>query len=183
MRAMDAGVPGTRIGAANRWTSFAVALLSAPLIALPGAAVAREALGVFEGWGAFSDPRPRRCFAIAEPDRRGGGNGGWRPFAAVATWPGRGYRAQLNIRLRHAKLPGAPVLLTIGPLRQALVAGGADAWAPNARIDARIVAAIRQGTQMTVTTRARNGRAMTDSYSLRGAATAIDAAALACARG
>lgn len=176
---MEARMIARQAGRATRWAWFAAALL----LASPGAALAREALGVFEGWGAFSDPRPRRCFAIAEPERRGGGNEGWRPFASVATWPGRGYRAQLNIRLRRAKLPGAPVLLTIGSLREYLVAGGADAWARDARADARIVAAIRQGTAMTVATRDREDRPLVDSYALRGAATAIDAAALACARG
>ena len=167
-------------GRGTGWPWLAAALL----LALPGAATAREALGVFESWGAFSDPRPRRCFAIAEPDRRGGtGTEGWRPFASVATWPGRGYRAQLNIRLRRTKLLGAPVLLTIGTLREYLVACGADAWARDAQADARIVAAIRQGTEMTVATRDRDDRPLIDSYPLRGAATAIDAAALACARG
>jgi hypothetical protein len=152
-------------------------------LALPiGAVYARENLGVFEAWAAFSDPRPRRCFAIAEPERRGGGDG-WRPFAAIGTWPARGVHAQLNIRLRRAKRPGAPVLLTIGGQRFALVAGGADAWARNAQDDAAIVAAIRQAPTMRVETRDGKGELMADRYMLRGAATAIDAAILSCARG
>jgi len=137
---------------------------------------------VFDGWGAFSDPRPRRCYAIAEPERRGG-DAGWRPFAAVSAWPARGVRAQLNIRLREAKQPGAPVILTIDDTRFALVAGGADAWAANAAVDGRIVAAMRQAGGMRVETRAKDGRRLVDRYALRGAATAIDAAALACAGG
>lgn len=143
---------------------------------------ARDTLGLFDGWAAFSDPRPRRCFAIAEPERRGGGDG-WRPFAAIGTWPARGVHAQLNIRLRKAKQARAPVILTIGDRRFALVAGGADAWAGNARMDNAIVAAMRQSASMRIETRDKNGQLIADRYVLRGAATAIDAAILSCARG
>ena len=167
----------TRTGSAR-----GAALLLGLLLALgPHAAAARDALGVFDGWGAFADPRPRRCYAIAEPERRGRGQG-WRPFAAISAWPARGVRAQLNIRLRAPKLPGTPVILTVGTTRFALVAGGADAWAPNAAVDRRIVAALRQADRMSVETRARDGSRLIDRYALRGAATAIDAATLACAR-
>lgn len=141
---------------------------------------ARQSLGVFDGWGAFRDDRPRRCFAIAEPIVRRG-DGDWRPFATIAFWPGRAGGGQLHVRLRRAKLPGAPVALTIGDRRFALIGGGGDAWAPDPRADAAIVAAMRSGTSLSVETRARDGRAFVDAYRLRGAATAIDAAALGCA--
>ena len=61
----------------------------------------------------------------------------------------------------------------MGGKRFPLVAGGADAWAPDPRTDAAIVAAMRSADRMRV-----GG----DSYALRGAATAIDAATLACVR-
>ena len=147
-----------------------------------GRADAREALGVFEGWGAFRDDRPVRCFAIAEPVRRVGRKAPWRPFASVAHWPAQGVRGQLHIRMRALKLHGAPVWLSIGDQRFQLAAGGADAWAPDARADAAVIAAIRSGTRMSIETRGQNGRPLVDAYALRGAATAIDAAALACAR-
>lgn len=146
------------------------------------AGAAREPIGLFEGWGAFRDDRPRRCFAIAEPARHDGG-GRWRPFASVAYWPAARVRGQLHIRLRAMKQRGAPVFLTIGEQRFQLVAGGADAWAPDARVDAAIIGTMRSGSSMSVETRASGGRPFADVYRLRGAATAIDAAALGCARG
>ena len=88
-------------------------------------AAAREALGVFDQWGAFRDDRPPRCFAIAEPPVRYSKRD-WRPFASVATWPGRNVRGQLHIRLRKAKLPGTPIMLRIGNRRFPLVGGGGD---------------------------------------------------------
>lgn len=148
---------------------------------LPAPAAARDALGIFGRWGAFRDARPLRCFAIAEPPRSFR-DATFRPFATVATWPGRNLRGQVHIRLRKARLPGASITLAIGEQRFPMVGGGADAWAPDSRADAAIVAAMRSGTSMSVSTRAENGRAFADAYALKGAATAIDAAALGCAR-
>lgn len=158
--------------------------VAALLLVIASSAAARDSLGVFEGWGAFRDARPARCFAIAEPvGDRGGGRGDWRPFASVASWPTRNARGQLHIRLSRTRAPRTPVTLTLGDRRFALIAGGADAWAPDARADAAIVAAMRSAERMSVSARDARGRLFTDSYRLRGAATAIDAAALGCARG
>jgi hypothetical protein len=143
-------------------------------------AMARDPLGVFGQWGAFRDTAPHRCFAIAEPEARR--EGAWRPFASVASWPGRRAHAQFHIRLRKARAPQTPVTLWIGPEQFPLVAGRADAWAPDERADAAIVRAMRSGEWMRVVARAASGGTFTDSYALRGAATAIDAAAIACAR-
>lgn len=156
-------------------------VISAAAAGAAGPLAAREALGIFGSWGAFRDVRPLRCFAIAEPPRSFR-DATFRPFAAVATWPGRGARGQLHVRLRKGRLAGAPITLSVGDRHFALVGGGADAWAPDARADAAIVAAMRSGTGMSISTRAENGRTFADRYALRGAATAIDAAALGCAR-
>lgn len=160
-------------------TRLATALaLTLALAATP--AVARTSLGSFDNWAAFRDERPPRCFAIAEPVRGGGGK--WRPFSSVATWPGAKVRGQVHIRLGRAKLVGAPVTLTVGERRFAMVAGGADVWAPDPRADAAIVAAMRSARSMSIATRAATGGGFAETYALKGAATAIDAASLGCAR-
>ena len=49
--------------------------LVASLVATAVPAIARDTIGVWNRWGAFSDPSPRRCFAIAQPvdpDHRAG---------------------------------------------------------------------------------------------------------------
>ena len=159
-------------------------LLLAVLVAGAGVAAdsPRVSLGVFERGGAFSDPAPRRCYAISQPVQAGG-SGRWRPFASIATWPGRGARNQLNIRLSRERDPRARVTLSVGERRFALVAGKADACSPDKRTDAAVVAAIRSGRSMSVESLSRGGQPFADVYALRGAATAIDAAALGCARG
>ena len=150
----------------------ALLLLTAP----PG----REALGVFDSWGAFRDASPRRCFAIAEPIEKHQQS---QPFASIATWPGDRVHNQLHIRLSRPRAAGARVTLSIGERRFDLVAGDSDAWSPDARTDAAVVSAIREGRSMSVETVASTGAPFADTFALNGAATAIDAAALGCVAG
>ena len=158
---------------------FFHALTSVAAMAFPIAAQGKDSLGVFESWGAFRDPATPRCYALAEPARRGR-KADWKPFASIGTWPRQGVRNQLHIRLSQPRRAGSRVTLSIGDQRLPLVAGNADAWAPDRQADAAIVAAMRSGTSMSVETLGLNGRAFVDVYALRGAATAIDAAALGC---
>jgi hypothetical protein len=150
------------------------ALIATGFAAAP--AMARDTIGVWNRWGAFSDASPRRCFAIAQPvdpDHRAG-------FASIANWPGQNIRGQLHIRLSRSRAGNARVTLSIGERRFELVAGADDAWAPDSRTDAAIVAAMRSGRSMSVEGLGRDGSAFADVYTLSGVATAIDAAALAC---
>ena len=145
------------------------------------AAAQRDALGIFFEWGAFREGRPQRCFAIAAPHRSPRPDD-IRPFASVGSWPGRAVRSQVHFRLSRDKRAESAVLLRIDDRTWQLQGGGRDAWAPDARADAAIVAAMRTGVEMVVETRSSRGALVRDHYRLRGAATAIDAAAIACAR-
>ncbi len=146
-------------------------------MALVAQAQGRQSLGVYDAWGAFRDAAPARCYAIGQPVRARGG-----AFASVANWPRSGARGQIHIRLSRARDPRAKVTLAVGERRFELIAGASDAWAPDARTDRAIVAAIRSSRSMSVESVARGGGAFADVYALRGAATAIDAAAMGCAR-
>ena len=147
-------------------------------LAIAAPAGAREAIGVYKSWGAFRDARPLRCYAIAQPQVTGGRSHGW---ASVATWPARGLRASLHVRLSRERSRAAGVTLSVGERRFALVANGNDAWAADAPSDRAIVSALRGGRSMSIEAVGVGGQPFADSYALAGAATAIDAAALACA--
>jgi hypothetical protein len=148
------------------------------LLGLTGAAEAqRTPLGIFFEWGGFREKN--HCYAIAEPARSPRPRD-WKPFASVGYWPQRGVRGQLHIRLSREKREGSAVLLKIDDRTWQLVGGGNNAWAPDPRADAEIVAAMRTGVDMTVETRSERGALVRDYYRLRGAASAIDAAAIAC---
>jgi hypothetical protein len=149
-------------------------------IALAAPAEAQtQSLGVFGTWGAFRGPQ--RCYAISEPlSAPGPGDG--RGFASIGYWPSRGVAGQAYFRMSRAKREGSAVLLRIDDRTFQLRGGGADAWAADSAADAELVSAMRTGIEMSVETRSASGALVRDSYRLRGAATAIDAAAIACAR-
>ncbi len=160
------------------------AVLLAALV-LPFGLAARDSLGVFGEWGAFRDPEVPRCYAIAAAQVRTGRTARqeWtQGYASVGTWPRREVRGQVHFRLSRNAAAGATVSLSIAGERFELTGGGADAWAQDRGMDAAIVAAMRSAGSMSVSARDRAGNRFTDRYSLDGAATALDAATVGCAR-
>jgi hypothetical protein len=162
----------------SRAKAFAAAML-ALLLATPAAA--SESLGVFSSWGAFRDPHVPLCYAIAKPQPSSRSRE-HEPYADVATWPRQGLRGQVHFRLARTIAPGSGATLFLNRQRFVLAAGGADAWAADRRMDAAIVAAMRSADSMTVWARDSRGRQFSSTYRLVGAATAMDAAAVGCAR-
>ena len=152
-------------------------LLPLMLLAVTAPVAARDSLGVFGQWGAFRDPEVPRCYAIAMPSGERGA-----AFGTVSHWPDQQVRGQVHFRLSRALARGETARLAIGAQRFALTGAGTNAFAADRQTDARIVAAMRSAGAMTVSGRDRQGRLFTDSYSLDGAATAIDAATVGCAR-
>ena len=155
--------------------------LSAILLVVSPAAVARDALGMFGTWGAFRDPAVPRCYAIAmaEPSTL---QRDYQPYAAIGSWPRRAVRGQVHLRLSRKLSPASTIVLTIGSQRFELVGGGGDAWAADQRMDAAIVAAMRSAGTMTVSARDAAGRGFSNTWPLAGAATAMDAALIGCSR-
>ena len=150
------------------------------LVGLAAPALARDALGMFGDWAAFRDPAVPRCYAIAKaaPSKL---QRDYQPYADVAYWPKQGVRGQVHFRLSRKLAPKAPITLSIGGQKIALTGGGGDAWAPDKRGDAAIVAAMRSAREMTVSARDAAGRGFSNTWQLTGAATAMDAAAVGCA--
>lgn len=136
---------------------------------------------MFSGWGAFRDPAVPLCYAIAkaEPSTRSREQ---KPYADVASWPRRNLRGQVHFRLSRSISAGSQPTLFLNRQRFVLVGGGGDAWSADRRMDAAIVAAMRSADSMTVWGRDKLGRRFSDTYRLVGAATAMDAAAVGCAR-
>lgn len=149
-------------------------LILAPLAAIALPLAAKDSLGVYSSWAAFRDAKVARCYAIAKP-RSGGG------FASVATWPKQKIRNQVHFRLpRDVGTKGAN--LKVGERRFTLATRGQNAWAQDRAMDAAIVAAMRSASTMQISAKGSDGRGFSERYSLNGAATAIDAAVVGCAR-
>jgi hypothetical protein len=88
---------------------------------------------------------------------------------------------EFHARLRRMPRAGAAVMLRIDDQPFLLVSRGNWAWSSGPRQDQAIIAALRTARAMSVESRDAAGGRFIDPYSLDGAATAIDAAAAACA--
>ena len=156
-------------------------LIAVAALTLAAPLAAKDSLGVFSDWGAFRDPSLPRCYAIAMPeDSRARRD--FEPFATIGTWPRRGLRGQVHFRLSRKLRRDSSITVSIGGKRFELTGGGGDAWARDRTMDAAIVAAMRSADRMVIRATDTRGRRFSNTYSLAGAATAMDAATLACAR-
>ena len=172
-------------GAALRWIPASAGkrllLMFALTLAAATPLAAKDRLGVYQGWAAFRDPDTPRCYAISAPDET------ISPptraaYVSIGFWPDRRVTHQLYVRLSRDRSANSGVTLTAGGRRFRLKANSSAAWAADRRMDLAIVAAIRSATSLSIETIGRDGRSMVDAYALRGAPSAIDAAALGCAR-
>lgn len=162
------------------WTRQARASAVLLATAVAGtAAGARETVGVYGGWGSFRDDAPARCYAVAGPADLPRSVSS-PTFVSIASWPTRRVVNQVHVRLGREARDGSAILLSIDGQVFQLVGRRFDAWAPSHAVDRAVVAAMRTGIDLRVSARDRNGNAFTDRYALSGAASAIDAAALAC---
>jgi hypothetical protein len=151
-----------------------IALLAAPL-------AAKDRLGVYQGWAAFRDPATPRCYAISAPEETVGTptrNG----YLSIGFWPKRRVTHQIYVRLSRERSSNSGITLSAGGRRFRLKVDGNSGWATDRRMDLAIIAAMRSATSLSVESIGRNGRSIVDAYSLRGAASAIDAAALGCVK-
>jgi hypothetical protein len=134
--------------------------------------LAKERLGAYQSWAAFKDVEIPRCYAIGSPDESSGSGG----YVSVGFWPKRGLNHQLSVRLSRTRSSEAGITLSVGGRRFQLAADGNTGRAKDRAMDLAIIAAMRSSQSMSV-----QSSGITDAYALRGAASAIDAAALGCA--
>jgi hypothetical protein len=150
-------------------------------IGIAGPLAAKNRLGVYQNWAAFRDPVSPRCYAISAPEETV--SKPTRPaFLAIGFWPKRGVTHQVYVQLSRDRSPNSGVILSAGGRRFRLKAAGGMVWALDRRMDLAIVAAMRSATSLSIESIGSDGRSIVDAYALRGAPSAIDAAALGCAK-
>lgn len=152
-------------------------ILALALITTAAPLAAKERLGAYQSWAAFKDAEVPRCYAIGGSDERSSAGG----YISIGFWPKRGLSHQLYVRLSRTRSSNAGITLSVGGRRFQLVADGNGGRAKDRAMDLAIIAAMRSAQSLSVQSSGVNGGTITDAYALRGAASAIDAAALGCA--
>jgi hypothetical protein len=104
-----------------------------------------------------------------------------QPYAGFAFDRAGRPRGVFYVHLGRPARGGATVIATIDNQPFLLAGKGEWAWSANAAQQQAILTAARYGQHMRIDSRDLGGRRIVDRYDLSGAATAIDAAAAACA--
>lgn len=140
-------------------------------------------LGTFGDWKAAisGQGRAKVCYALASPnDRLPKGLKRDPASIFVSTRVGDGAKNEVAIRLGFGAKPKEDGTLTIGTTNFALVTEGENAFLKNPAQEAQLLDAMRKGQAVLVKVSSARGNALTDRYSLKGFAQALDRMAKEC---
>lgn len=152
------------------------------LLLLAGVTTAANGAGniVYAGGAWAAIDRGSTCEALSRSVRIAA-KGKLQAQAGFTFSADRRHWGEFHAQLRRMPRPGAAVMLRIDDRPFLLVGQGNQAWSDGPLQERAIILALRGGTSMSVESRDGAGQRFIDPYSLDGAATAIDAAAAACA--
>ena len=150
------------------------------LIAAASTAAGARAGIIYAGAAWAAVERGPTCEALSRSTRVAA-KGKVQASAGFAFSADRRRWGEFHAVLRRMPRPGAAVMLRIDNQPFLLVSRGNIAWSSGPLQERAIIAALRGATGMSVESRDGAGHSFIDPYSLDGAATAIDAAAAACA--
>jgi hypothetical protein len=154
----------------------ALAILA--MFAASTAAARTEIIYAGPAWAAID--RGGACEALSR-SLRIAAKGKVQAIAGFSFSPDHRLWGQFHARLRRMPRTGAAVMLHIDDQPFLLVSRGNEAWSSGPLQEQAIIEALRGANGMSIESRDAAGRRFIDPYSLDGAATAIDAAAAACA--
>ena len=159
-----------------------------PVAPAPQAAAANGGptlLGQFGDWGAYTANSGGRtlCYALAKPSSQATQPAN-RPrdpaYIFVATRPAENVRNEISIVVGYPFKPGYEASADIGSAKYAMYTQADGAWVKNPAEEARMVDAMRKGSDLIVSGESGKGTKSTDRYALRGLAQALDRVAAEC---
>lgn len=160
-------------------------LLAGAFIVAAGAVSAQQvsSSGQNDDWSFFSSSNPKECWAVAPPSASTATNGGKTvqvnrgDIRLYVTY--RGQTPEVSFAGGYPFAPSSNVTLDIGGTKFEFFTEGEWAW-PAPADDAKVVAALKGGSQAVVTGRSQRGNVTKDTFSLKGVTASIDQAARLC---
>jgi hypothetical protein len=142
-------------------------------------------LGQFGEWGAYtaSSGGKKICYALAKPTSSATEPAN-RPrdpaYTFVSTRPTENVRNEISIVMGYPVKPGSEATVDIGSAKYAMYTQADGAWIKNAAEEARMIDAMRRGSDMVVSGESGRGTKSTDRYALKGLSQALDRVAQEC---
>lgn len=146
----------------------------------------RDILGSYRDWDALThvSGKSKTCYMISVPKKSVVSRSGARRgdiYITISHMPGQKRKGEVNAVVGYPLKPGQDVKFTVdGKTSFKLFVDGNGAWAYDAADDARIVAAMQRGSNLTVEGMSSRGTKTTDTYSLSGFTAAYKAISKAC---
>jgi hypothetical protein len=142
-------------------------------------------LGQYGDWGAYwAMPNGRKvCFSIAKPKTSATNPAGRKrdqAYVFISTRPSENVRNEVSVIIGYPFKDKTDATAEIGADKFAMYTLNDGAWIKNVAEEARMVDAMRKGSDLTVKGVSGHGTESTDTYSLKGLSQAVDRTAQEC---
>lgn len=148
-----------------------------------------EAQGTDVVWPVYVQENPTRCWLAASPAGTTASRNGQNVsgnisrdtvLLYVSFWPQDGRLGEVSYTGGYQFEVGSDVTVAVGEATFALFTEGPMSWAGSPQEDQRIIAAMREGSEVVVTATSTRGTEVVDTFSLQGFAPAMDDAQVRC---
>lgn len=129
------------------------------------------AVQIFGPWGTYvaGEGSNRICFAMSEPKERLPANLNRGPgYLSVSIRPADKVRGEVSVVLGFGARESDPATATIGERTFAMLKQGETLFLQNPAEEGAFIAALRQGSDLSVKLTSARGNAVTEIYSLSG---------------
>lgn len=143
------------------------------------------ASGQKDDWSYFQASNPKECWAVTSPkstvNTRDGkpasvSRGDIRLFVTTR----QSGKPEVSFTGGYPFAPGSTVALEVGSNKFDLLTDGEWAWPASPEEDAKVVTALRGGSQAVLSARSARGTATKDTFSLKGVTAALNEAQRLC---
>ena len=142
-------------------------------------------LGQYGDWSTYTAmPGGKKvCFALAKP-KSSQTNPPGRPrdpaYLFISTRPSENVRNEVSVIIGYPFKPSSDATAEIGPAKFAMYTQNDGAWIKNVAEEARLIDAMRKGSDVTIKGVSGRGTQTTDQFSLKGLSQALDRAEQEC---
>ncbi len=171
--------------------ALAAVIMTGATLSLSGAAFAQSEstnqVAANTAWSVFTEDTPRECWTVSAPTETVNTRGGEvvavrRGEILFMTFfrPDAGVRGQVAFTGGYPFAEGSTVELVVGSDSFELYTADEWAWPAGADDDARIIAALKRGSDAVLTARSSRGTQTEDTFSLIGYTAAMEEAEKRC---
>jgi invasion protein IalB len=142
-------------------------------------------LGQYGDWGAYTATQDGKkvCFALAKPKSSTTNPAGRNrdpAYIFISTRPAEKVHNEVSVIIGYPFRVNSDASAEVGSTKFAMYTEKDGAWIKDVSEEARLVAAMRKGADLTVRGTSTRGTQSTDQYSLKGLSQALDRAEQEC---